>query len=43
MEFLDAFANHEISQCKLEIDPLPFEMIQKTRASVTIEAGHFIV
>ena len=43
MEFLDAFSNHDISQCELEIHPLPFKMIQDTWIAVTIEASHFVM
>ena len=43
MEFFEALPNHEISQGELEIYPLPLKMIQDTRISMTIEAGHFVM
>ena len=43
MEFFDASPDNDISQCELEIFPFPFQMIQKTWAAVTTEAGYFVM
>ena len=43
MQFSKPFANHKIGHSQLEIHPLPFEVVEKTWASVTFEAGDFIM
>jgi hypothetical protein len=43
VEFFEACPDQEISQCELKIDPLPFEMIDKTWTAVAMEAGDFVM
>jgi len=43
MEFLDASPNNDISQCKLEIFPFPFQMIPNAWFAVTTQANHFVM
>jgi len=43
MEFFKPLSYHEVGQGKLKIYPFPLEVIEKARASVTIEAGYFIM
>jgi len=43
MEFFDASPDNDISECELEIYPLPIEMTQDTWFAVTTQASHVVM
>jgi hypothetical protein len=43
MEVLRPFPNQDVGQRKLEIDPLPFEMIPNTGLTMAMKAGHLVM